>query len=507
MENEDSKNFVVNCLDIIFGKLTILSDTKLNLQYGDHYGLIGKNGIGKTSLLNFIAEKYNGSDIIYVKQEEPESDLSILETLLSADKEVYCAAQRLKELENSELLDVEEYMALGQKYGVLTQKSKAHARKILSGLGFSLDDHMKPVKILSGGWRMRVALAKALFVTPTLLLLDEPTNHLDLHCCLWLTKYLKGYPKTILVVSHDKFFLNEVCTHIISIHHHKLFYYRGNYDNYKKIFELEQTKVEKDWLASKKAEKKDKESTNKPKKKVQKLVCKPDKEYVVKIKFLQPALMKGNLVRMENVEFGYSKLIYNGLNLEIDATTRAVIVGANGTGKSTLLNLITGKLEPTTGTADRAEKLIIGYYDQHFENSMPDMTGFGYIQHLNKEINLGEAHKYLSMFGLEPQYHKISIGKLSGGQKARVKLASLCVLKPHLLVLDEPSNHLDITTIESLINALQNFDGAIIVVTHNYDFITKLGLELWTISDGDVCKCDLDYDDYVEEIYRQYDEE
>ena len=239
----DYKNFVIDPVDIAFGKLVVLQNTKLTVQYGVHYGLVGKNGIGKTSLLNAIANRTinvpEKLDIIYVKQEEPESTTSVLDTLLSSNKEMYEQHKRLIELEDlaaepdvsDELLA--EYNLLSGQVGSEYAKARALTQRILHGLGFSIADQEKSVSEFSGGWRIRIALAKALFMTPSMLLLDEPTNHLDLHANIWLTEYLKSYPKTILVVSHDKYFIDELCTTIVHIYNKKLNYYVGNYDNSK----------------------------------------------------------------------------------------------------------------------------------------------------------------------------------------------------------------------------------------------------------------------------------
>ena len=295
-------------MDISFGANIVLEQTKLTIQFGEHYGLIGKNGIGKTSLLNAIINRQlkipDRLDMIYVKQEEPESDTVVLDALLSSDPVMFAKSKRLTELEimidtDESVSDaiIEELDVLSREIGSDGSRAKVRAQKILSGLGFNITDQQKEVKLFSGGWRMRISLAKALFMNPTLLILDEPTNHLDLHANLWLTSYLKSYKKTILVVSHDQYFIDEVCTTIIHIHNKKLYYYTGNYDKFQRQLQLETDKLQKDWkLASKKVDAMRKK--NKTAKAINEYlkankIVRPEKKYEVIIKFIEPNVLKG----------------------------------------------------------------------------------------------------------------------------------------------------------------------------------------------------------------------
>ena len=497
----DYKTFAID-VELVFGKLILLQNTKLVIKYGERYGLIAKNGAGKTALLNALYHRKMATpeqlDMIYVKQEEAATDMSVLETLLTSHP-LYESNQRLTYLETVLEDDsiLNEYDVLSKIIGTDFIKAKITAQKILLGLGF--DNLLKSVKDFSGGWRMRISLAKALFMTPTLLLLDEPTNHLDLHANLWLSQYLQSYPKTILVISHDQYFIDKVCTTIIHIHDYQLHYYHGNYEKFLHQSKMERAKQEKDWIAYEKKIKMLKQKGGD----VQKLVkpIKPSKEYQVKLKFLQPSVLKGDYIKMENVSFGYDKMLLNDVSMVVHSGHRIAIVGANGVGKSTCLKMMVGDLLPTLGKVITLPNLKIGHYNQHFEESLPfEMSGIEYLHHLNKEVDLTLAHQYLSKFGLESMYHKIKIGLLSGGQKARVKFASFGILKPHVLVLDEPSNHLDLVTIESLVDSLTTFEGAIVMVTHNFDMITKLNATLWVAEHGSLKEYEGDYDDYIEEI-------
>lgn len=517
-----TKSVTIDPVNIIFGKLVILDNTKLVIKYGEHYGLIGKNGIGKTSLLNAITNGQlkipEDTDIVYVRQEEPETKMSILEILVSTDLDLCAKHDRLMELEKiitgeqSTDNDIIEHDDLHKYLRPSYQKSVFRAQKILLGLGFDQEQQKKSISAFSGGWRMRVSLAKALFMVPTLLILDEPTNHLDLYANIWLSEYLKTYPKTFILVSHDKYLINEVCTCIININQQKLNYYSGNYDQFQRQLDIETKKNENDY---KKYEKRLKIMRNSsvPKKEVDDFIkksqiTKPERKYSVKINFIQPTIIKEPYITMEKVSFGYSEnnLVLDNINLTINSKTRIAVVGKNGIGKSTLIKLISGDLIPNAGEIIKSSNLLIGYYDQHFENSLPmNYDPVTYLMKLNSTIDNESAHKYLSMFGLEPIHHAVKIKELSGGQKARIKFASFGVIRPHLLLLDEPTNHLDMTTIESLINALKIYDGSIVLITHNFDMVTSLDCDLWTMDDTGLNKYLGDYDSYIQKIYNECD--
>jgi ATPase subunit of ABC transporter with duplicated ATPase domains len=478
-----AKSISIDNLSIIFGAIVILNNTKLTIAPKQHYGLIGRNGSGKTSLLNYINEIPN-LDIIYVKQEGININNTVMETIMSADIVMYEKMKRYQQIQNPTNDQLEEYQELGQEINVFN-KNIAKIHKILHGLGFANDDHLKMLSTFSGGWQMKIILARALFITPNILILDEPTNHLDLNATLWLCEYLKSYPNTFIVVSHDKYFLNEICSTIINIEQKQLNYYKGNIKLMEKQIKAERKQQEKEY-------KKYLKSGNK--------VCKRKDEYVVSIDFVQPAEIKGTLLKLENVSFKYENCqIFNNLNLEI-TKKRMALVGPNGAGKSTLLKLLSGHLLPSSGTILRHPTLRIGYYDQHFTDTMPfDMNAIEYLRSLNTNLDLTSTHKLLSSFGIEPEHRKTLINKLSGGQKSRVKLASFTITKPHILILDEPSNHLDMQTLDGFIIGLNAFDGAIIIVTHNFDLITETNCELWTITNKTIEHYD-NYEDYIETI-------
>ena len=368
-------SFCVESFDIIYGKKRIIENSKLIIEQGQHYGLIGKNGIGKTSLLSAIAKKDKNLvgipenlDIIYVEQEEPESVDTALEVLMSSDIILCQKQKRLDELElyfsiNDELLHhdnlLEEYTSLGIEIGKEYDKRLSEAKRILVGLGFHESEHNDSIKEFSGGWRMRLSMAKALFMTPSLLMLDEPTNHLDFAAVFWLKSYLKKYPKTLIVVSHDRYFIDEVCTCIISIHNNQLKYYKGDYNSYEKQLQSEISKHQKEWelynkrLINLKRTKTPKEVDDFVRKFK---VIKPEREYTVKLSFIQPSLIQSDLISLQNVMFSFDKdishienLILNDINLVISPVTRMIITGNNGSGKSTLLKLLSGDYIPFSG--------------------------------------------------------------------------------------------------------------------------------------------------------------
>ena len=508
-----------NPVNISFEKICILKDAHLKVENGKRYALVGKNGIGKTTLLDYIARS-SCCDMIYVKQEECETDCNVIDTLMSSNNELFMKHKRFTQLEsmmNDNITDdieldlVEEFNELSEDISGSYIKELVRAQKILLGLGFTLSDQIEFVTKYSGGWRMRIFLAKALFMTPTLLLLDEPSNHLDLQANIWLSEYLKSYNKTIVLVSHDRYLINEVCTTVIHIDNKKLNYYNGDYDMFEKQLLLVQNKIEKDWkLFEKQVKLMRKHGTSKEN--VAKFIKenspqKPERNYQVKITLMQPIPIRERYIMMENATGAYEpdKLILEDISLHVEQGDRIAIVGKNGTGKSTLFKLLNGDLNPIKGNITRARNLKIGYYDQHFQDTMPsDVSPIKYLMNLNLSLDEQNAHKYLGMFGLDSSHHGIMIGSLSGGQKARVKLSSFGVTRPHLLLLDEPSNHLDMTTVDSLINALSLFTGAIIVITHNFDLLTKLKSEVWVVEDKRIFKYRGNYEDYVQAIYNAY---
>jgi ATP-binding cassette subfamily F protein 1 len=424
-------------------------------------------------------------------------------------------------------VDVDELEALENEW---TQngyeKSEFEARKILNGLGFKRELQDQAVELFSGGWRMRISLAQALFRRPSVLMLDEPSNHLDLNAVIWLIDYLSHYKKTVVVISHDKHFLNEVCTDIIHICDRKCMQYSGNYDKFLKSRQRIVAAHLKEW---EKVEKRVKEMKKKgtPKKEVDAYlgkcgVTRPEKEYVVNVAFYDPGKLNGVVIDAENISFQYDgRYIFKNLNFAITCDSRVAIVGPNGVGKSTLLRILIGDLAPESGEVRRNSQCRVGYYSQHFASTLPeDTTPLDYLMGLynkyakdddgrDKANNEQSVRKLMGTIGLEGELHKEQIGKFSGGQKARVAFLSLFVTRPHILLLDEPSNHLDLETLEALIGAINEYDGGVVIVSHDIELISKTECQLYSIDEGTytIRPYDGEYEDYRDEVLASLEQE
>lgn len=539
-----------NALDIKVEKFSISARGKdlfvnanLNITAGRRYGLVGPNGMGKTTLLTHIAARKlaipSNIDVLLCEQDVEASESPAFDVVLKADK------KRLQLLEEeahlvalSENGDEAATEKLKEVYVELeaigAASAESRVRRILAGLGFTTEMQQRPVNHFSGGWRMRVSLARALFMEPTLLMLDEPTNHLDLNAVIWLDNYLQNWKKTLLVVSHDQYFLDSVCTDIIHLDQQKLYYYRGNYDQFKKMYvqkvkEQEkaynkQQKQIKDLKASgqsrKQAEEKTKAAQGRKNKKGGKkdmeeddieqmeLIKKP-KEYVVKFSFPSPPPLNPPILGLKSVTFGYSNQpkLFNDLDFGIDMKSRVAIVGNNGVGKSTFLKLLIGELEPAKGDIVRNHRLRIGSYNQHSADQLSmDDSPVEYLQR-KYDLDYQTARKHLGRFGLVSHAHTIRTKDLSGGQKSRVAFADLALSNPDVIVLDEPTNNLDIESIDALADAINEFTGGVILVSHDARLILETSCQLWVVENQEITEVDGDFDDYRQEILEKLGEE
>ncbi|KAK7580508.1 hypothetical protein V9T40_001137 [Parthenolecanium corni] len=512
-------------------------NANLLIAQGRRYGLVGPNGHGKTTLLRHIASRAfpipPSIDILYCEQEVVADDSTAVESVLKADLKRTELLAECKKLEAAqEKGDMSQQERLNEVYDELkaigADSAEPRARRILAGLGFSKPMQDRATKNFSGGWRMRVSLARALFVEPTLLLLDEPTNHLDLNAVIWLDNYLQSWKKTLLVVSHDQSFLDNVCNEIIHLDQKKLFYYKGNYSMFKKMyaqkrkelikeFEKQEKKIKdlKQHGQSKKAaEKKQKEALTRKQEKNKgktpkveedegpvELLQKP-KEYIVKFSFPDPPPLQPPILGLHNVTFAYpgQNSLFINVDFGIDLNSRVAIVGPNGVGKSTFLKLLTGDLEPKKGDVKKNHRLRIGRFDQHSgEHLTAEETPSEYLMRLF-DLPYEKARKQLGTFGLASHAHTIRMKDLSGGQKARVALAELTLNAPDVIILDEPTNNLDIESIDALADAINDYKGGVIIVSHDERLIRETECSLWIIEDQSINELDGDFDDYRKEL-------
>ncbi|XP_013883291.1 ATP-binding cassette sub-family F member 1 isoform X2 [Austrofundulus limnaeus] len=504
---------------------------------GRRYGLVGPNGKGKTTLLKHIANKSlsipSNIDVLLCEQEVVADDTPAVQAVLKADTRRLRLLEEEKQLQSRlekgedgvvERLDkvYEELRAIG------AAAAEAKARRILAGLSFTPEMQNRATKRFSGGWRMRVSLARALFMEPTLLLLDEPTNHLDLNAVIWLNNYLQGWKKTLLIVSHDQSFLDDVCTDIIHLDNQKLYYYRGNYLTFKKMYKQKQKELQKQYdkqekklkdlkaggKSTKQAEKQTKEALTRKQQKGKKKgpqeeesheapeLLKRPKEYTVKFTFPNPPPLSPPILGLHSVDFGYDgqKPLFKNVDFGIDMDSRICIVGPNGVGKSTLLLLLTGKLVPTKGEMRKNHRLKVGFFNQQYADQLNmEETATEYLMR-NFNLPYQDSRKCLGRFGLESHAHTIQISKLSGGQKARVVFAELSCHQPDVLILDEPTNNLDIESIDALSEAINDYKGAVIIVSHDARLITETQCHLWVVEDCTVNQIEGDFDDYKREV-------
>ena len=499
----------VNDITVRIGSKVLLDHTSAHISDGQKIGLVGANGCGKSTLFKVLKgelETESGSvyfptsyKVVFVEQELNDVNQAILEFVLSQDKE---------RMEVLNLLETADEMEIGEVHERLNSMNAAaapaKAASILNGLGFSNDDLYRPIKEFSGGWRMRLALAAALFQPSDVLLLDEPTNHLDLEASLWLESHLRKYKGTLVLISHDKYILNDLCNYIIHIENFKLNTYSGNYDTF------QNTRAMQRELLSKQAVKQEKHRQHvqsyidrfrykaSKAKQAQSRIKMLEKMEVVSaaiddrgshFDFPQPANLPPPLLTIEDVSVGYDgKAILKDLNFSLIPNDRIALLGANGNGKSTFAKLVSNRLQAMEGTVRRPSKLKVGYFAQHQSDELPmDETATEFMSRLMPDKREPQVRAHLARFGLDNEKSLTIIEKLSGGEKARLLFAAMTYDAPALLILDEPTNHLDIDGREALILALNEYEGAVILITHDLHLIELIADDLWLVKDG-CCK-------------------
>lgn len=509
----------LNDITLRIGGRLLLEGASVHLPAGQRIGLVGRNGAGKSTLLRLIRDdlqpdqgdvkKRSQITIGWVAQEAPGGEVTPHEAVLAADEK---RAQALNDAERAEtpddIADAQTRLA-----DMGAHAAPARASTILRGLGFDEAAQHRSLSSFSGGWRMRVALAAALFAEPDLLLLDEPTNHLDLEATLWLETYLRRYPHTLLLVSHDRDLLNRVPERIVHLDALKLTAYTGGYDDFERIrrekqalLEKERVKVEAkrrhmqafvDRFRYKASKARQAQSRLKALAKLDPVTQILD-DPGVRLSFPETDIPPPPLMTFDHVAAGYDgKVVLDRLDLRIDPDDRIALLGANGNGKSTFAKLIARKLKPMQGEIIRPPKLDVGYFAQHqIEDLTPTETSLDHLARLLPEKRTEQLRAHLGRFGLGQDRAELQVGQLSGGEKARLTFALLSSGQPQVLVLDEPTNHLDIDSREALVQAVNDFKGAVILVSHDRHLIELTADRLWLVADGRVKPYDGDLDDY-----------
>ena len=504
------------------GRLLLENATAI-IPAGHKVGVVGRNGTGKTTLFRLIRGELGleGGSITLprqakiggVAQEVPGNEVSLIDTVLAADLE---RANLLKESERAtdaaRISDIQTRLA-----DIDAWSAEARASSILRGLGFDSEKQQMPCSAFSGGWRMRVALAAVLFSQPDVLLLDEPTNYLDLEGALWLENYLLKYPHTVLIVSHDRGLLNRSVSTILHLEDKKLQLYGGGYDTFAKTRAARLAAAESE---AKKQEtrrahlqsyvdrfryKADKARQAQSRlKAIARLepITRPQEAALRRFSFPTPEELSPPILRIENGIAGYGETtVLSRLDLRIDQDDRIALLGQNGQGKSTLAKLISGRLKPLAGQLVQSSKLRIGYFAQHQVDELyVDETPIDHVRRLRPSKTPAQLRAILGGFGIGAEQAETLVGRLSGGQKARLSLLLATIDAPHLLILDEPTNHLDIESREALVEALTAYSGAVILVSHDMHLLELVADRLWLVNNGRVTPYEEDLESYRKQL-------
>jgi len=582
------KDIRLENVSMVLGSLELLKDVSITLAEGRKYGLIGRNGMGKTTFLKHLASHAfpgipSHLQILHIEQEVEASSDSVLQTILATDIEREELLAEEKELQY--ILDHEEKITslknemdkrenknnegngtapqdgttpqegnnttspplpdmsplekkiLEDEFGhfemtidernqrlaeifqrlheIDSDSAPARAAAILAGLGFTPEMQKQSTTFFSGGWRMRVALAQALFIGPDILLLDEPTNHLDLHAVLWLEDYLIEWNRTLVVVSHDRDFINNVVTDVVLIENKKLTRFKGNYDDYEK----QKAELLRSQMKAQEAQEKEvahlqefidknrvrastakmAQSRMKKLEKMEMITINLPKDPTYNFTIPEPDLLQQPIFTIQDLSFGYEKnrILYTGVNVSISMNCRAALVGANGVGKSTFLKLVMGQLEPISGQVKLNPKATIARFTQHHQDQLDmKLSPLDWFKDMYPTTKPQDIRKHLGRFGIAGNLALQPIYSLSGGQKSRVAFAHVTWKKPQLLLLDEPTNHLDMETIDCLIRALNEFTGAVLIVSHDAHLISAVCDEIWVCENRQIRVFNGDFDDY-----------
>ncbi|KAJ3693100.1 hypothetical protein LUZ60_012195 [Juncus effusus] len=522
-----SRDIHIESLSLTFHGHDLIVDSELELNYGRRYGLLGLNGCGKSTLLKSIGMRElpipEHMDIYHLTREIEASEMSSLEAVINCDEE------RVKLEKEAEILAAQDdgggepLERIYERLDALdASTAEKRAAEILFGLGFDKQMQAKKTKDFSGGWRMRIALARALFMNPTILLLDEPTNHLDLEACVWLEEMLKKFDRILVVISHSQDFLNGVCTNIIHMQSKKLKFYSGNFDQYCQTRseleenQMKQYKWEQEQIASMKeyiarfghgSAKLARQAQSKEKTlaKMERggLTEKVAHDKVLTFRFTNVGKLPPPVLQFVEVWFGYTpeNLIYKNIDFGVDLDSRIALVGPNGAGKSTLLKLMTGELQPTDGMVRRHNHLRIAQFHQHLADKLDmEMSALLYMMREYPGTEEEKMRAAIGKFGLSGKAQVMPMKNLSDGQRSRVVFAWLAYRQPQMLLLDEPTNHLDIETIDSLAEALNEWDGGLVLVSHDFRLINQVAQEIWVCESQKVTRWEGDIMGFKEHL-------
>lgn len=510
----------LNSITVRLGGRTILDGASAALPPGSRVGLIGRNGAGKSTLVRVIAgqleaddgacEMPKGAKLGYIAQEAPDGSATPFETVLAAD------------IERAELMVRSETESDPEKLGDIYERliaidaytAPARASSILQGLGFDEAMQARPLSSYSGGWKMRVALAALLFSAPDVLLLDEPSNHLDLEAVMWLEDFLKSYRATILLVSHERDFLNNVVDHILHLQNGKVTLYPGGYDSFERqraerMAQLAAAKANQDAQRAKLqdyiARNSARASTAKQAQSRAKMLSKmqPIAEMAndpsLSFDFPDPDQLRPPLITLDLAAVGYAETpILKRLNLRIDPDDRIALLGRNGNGKTTLARLLAAQLTPMEGDMNSSGKMRVGYFTQYqVEELDTDDTALEHMTRIMRGASPAAVRGQLGRFGFSGDKATTKVGKLSGGERARLALALITRDAPHMLILDEPTNHLDVDAREALVQALNMYKGTVVLVSHDRHMLEMTADRLVLVDNGTAKEFDGSLDDYI----------
>jgi len=499
---------ILNSITARLGGQTILEDATATLPARSRVGIVGRNGAGKSTLLKIIAgemqadggavETPRNTRIGYVAQEAPGGTTTPFEMVLEADEErVELLGRAENATDANEISDVHERLNLIDAHG-----APARAARILAGLGFDEDSQHQPLSSFSGGWRMRVALAGLLFSRPDLLLLDEPSNHLDLEAALWLESFLRTYPAAMVIVSHERDLLNNVADHILHVQGGKITLYPGGYDAFERQRSERLNQIEA--MRSRQEEKRAKlqayvdrwrykaHTAKQAQSRMKALarmepVAAATEDPTLRFDFPNPDELRPPLIVADDAAVGYvaDTPVLSKLDFRIDPDDRIAFLGRNGNGKTTLARLLAGQLPAMAGEMTSSGKLKVGYFAQHqVEELVADDTPLDHMSRLLKSSRPGDIRSQLGRFGFSGEKVHLEVKKLSGGERARLALALITRDAPHILILDEPTNHLDVDAREALVQALNAYDGAVVMVSHDRHLLEMTADRLVLVADG-----------------------